>query len=85
VTAGARPINVPARLGSALRVIRVPAVAAQDTLGAGDVLHGALCHELARHVELDRATFMAALTRAAEVAARSCTARGVLGWTRLAD
>lgn len=45
-----------------------------DTLGAGDILHGAFCHYL---VEGD---FYQALERASRVATLSCKYRGTRGW-----
>lgn len=66
-------------------LVHVPAVDVVDTLGAGDVLHGALCHQLARAPGLDHEAFLEALASAAAVASRSCAARGVLGWTHVAD
>ncbi|WP_258726552.1 PfkB family carbohydrate kinase [Cellulomonas sp. NS3] len=53
----------------------VPAVDVVDTLGAGDVLHGAFAEQLARGV--DPVTALAAATR---VASRSVQARGARGW-----
>lgn len=53
----------------------VPSVAAIDTLGAGDVLHGAVAHALAS----DRDP-LAALSAAIGVAARSCTVAGPRAW-----
>jgi len=47
--------------------VDVPVVAAVDTLGAGDVLHGALAYYLA-----SGCTFGSALEKAAGVAADSC-------------
>ncbi|NHA69101.1 PfkB family carbohydrate kinase [Phycicoccus flavus] len=57
--------------------VAVPEVEVVDTLGAGDVLHGALLAHLARHGTGD---LPAALTEAVEVASRSVTQPGVLGW-----
>lgn len=60
--------------------LSVPAIEAVDTLGAGDVLHGAFMH-LAYQRGLDHPT---ALQTAAEVASRSCqsfgTRAGVAAW-----
>lgn len=53
--------------------VSVPAVSVVDTLGAGDVLHGAFC----RYCDQP---FADALTRAAEVASRSCTRFGTRSW-----
>ncbi|MEU0542480.1 PfkB family carbohydrate kinase [Nocardia sp. NPDC005978] len=55
--------------------VAVPKVAAVDTLGAGDILHGAFCHFHA----LGEA-FPVALRHAAEVAALSCASVGTRGW-----
>ena len=48
--------------------------------GAGDVFHGAFCHALLRAGTLDEAVFVAALRRAAEVAAESCRWFGTREW-----
>jgi len=73
VTRGPRPILAVER-GRRFEV-EVEQVAAVDTTGAGDVLHGAFCHMFARGVE-----FEAALRRAAEIATRSCRSLGVQSW-----
>jgi len=52
-----------------------PAVEAVDTLGAGDVFHGAYCHYRVRGAD-----FPTALAQAAEVAARSCRNFGTRAW-----
>jgi sugar/nucleoside kinase (ribokinase family) len=61
--------------------VPVPRVAAVDTLGAGDVLHGAFMHFALDRGHDDRE----ALRLAVEVASRSCehigTRRGVRGWS----
>jgi sugar/nucleoside kinase (ribokinase family) len=54
--------------------IAVPAVAVVDTLGAGDILHGAFCRDVLR------APFPIALERAAAVASRACTRFGTRQW-----
>lgn len=51
----------------------VPQVEAVDTMGAGDVLHGALAAKLAQGSD-----FTASLREAIEIASRSVTGRGVL-------
>jgi sugar/nucleoside kinase (ribokinase family) len=63
--------------------VAVPAVAARDTLGAGDVFHGALTWAFAVARPADQATLPAALGFAAAVAAVRCETAGPRGW--LAD
>ena len=55
--------------------IEVPRVDVVDTLGAGDVLHGAFLAGLAQGFEP-----LAALRAAAEAASSSVAASGVVGW-----
>lgn len=65
--------------------IPVPAVThVVDTLGAGDVLHGALAHHLAAHItpRLTPPAFDTALAFAADVASRSCGSFGTRAWMR---
>lgn len=66
--------------GAAAYEVRVPRVAVRDTLGAGDVLHGALAWVLAR-TGLGRKEFRAGLEFASRVAAASCRFAGARGWT----
>jgi len=54
--------------------IDIQAIDAMDTLGAGDVLHGAFCHHFA--IKPD---FEAALRRAARIATHSCLKLGIAG------
>jgi sugar/nucleoside kinase (ribokinase family) len=58
----------------------VPRVEVTDTLGAGDVFHGALAFELARGHPLDAPGFCEALRRAAQVAAAACGSFGTRTW-----
>jgi sugar/nucleoside kinase (ribokinase family) len=58
----------------------VPQAEVMDTLGAGDVLHGALTLAVAHRWPLTDATFAEALDEAAAVATRSCTAFGTRAW-----
>ncbi|MFJ9542841.1 PfkB family carbohydrate kinase [Streptomyces sp. NPDC101225] len=81
VSRGGRPIvwSGPDRGGT----VEVPAVRVADTLGAGDVLHGALAHHLAaggRRVTPE--AFTEALHGAASVAARACASFGTRAWMR---
>lgn len=55
--------------------IEVARVAVVDTLGAGDVLHGAFCSFFARGLE-----FEPALRKAAEIATLSCQSLGTEAW-----
>ena len=59
--------------GTTVEVPVMP-VQAMDTLGAGDILHGAFCHYI---LEQD---FHLSLERAAEVASLSCTSLGTRAW-----
>ena len=73
VTRGARPILGWDR-GRRFEIEITP-IEAKDTLGAGDVLHGAFCHAFARQPD-----FEAALRKAAEIASRSCQSLGIQEW-----
>ncbi|WP_265582727.1 PfkB family carbohydrate kinase [Streptomyces ferrugineus] len=80
VTRGERPIVWAGPDGGG--TVDVPAVPVADTLGAGDVLHGALTHHLAAQRELNSQGFAQALRAAAEVASRACTSFGTRAWMR---
>lgn len=54
--------------------IEVPTVNAIDTLGAGDILHGAFCHYILSN------SFEKSLELAARTASRSCAYRGTREW-----
>lgn len=75
-SAGSGPVRWAAADGSS-GAVDVPAADVVDTLGAGDVLHGALLAELASHGRADLPT---ALERAVAVATRSVEAPGARGW-----
>lgn len=72
ITHGARPIQ--GMRGDRPFWLEVPAITPVDTLGAGDILHGAFCHYI--H-SLD---FEAALSQAAQVAAHACQSFGTRHW-----
>nr|NLD41702.1 carbohydrate kinase [Actinomycetales bacterium] len=72
-THGGRPVVVETVHGR--KWVPVPEVEVVDTLGAGDVFHGALATAYARGD-----TLQAAITFAIEVATRSVQAPGALGW-----
>lgn len=77
-SAGDAPVHWLAADGSSGEV-PVPQVEVVDTLGAGDVLHGAFVADLARRGAGD---LPASLTRAVAVASQSVTAAGARGWAR---
>lgn len=56
--------------------VAVPEVPVVDTLGAGDIFHGAFCAAILRQ------DFVAALATAAKVAAHSCQSFGTRAWMR---
>lgn len=78
-TAGAGPVrwSTPQRHGS----VAVERVRAQDTLGAGDVWHGALVHGIAALGRVpDAAELPELLARANRVAARKIAQAGARSW-----
>ncbi len=78
VTRGDKPIVF--RDGERSGEIEVPPVRVADTLGAGDVFHGAFCFALASGIP-----FPEALCSAAEVASSSCRCFGTRAWMDAAD
>ncbi|MEU5097977.1 PfkB family carbohydrate kinase [Streptomyces sp. NPDC020996] len=60
--------------------VDVPAVRVADTLGAGDVLHGALAHRLAAQGPLTTRVFVTALREAAALASQACAMFGTRAW-----
>lgn len=63
------------RRGAEAGEIAPPMVEAVDTMGAGDIFHGAFCRAWTRGAE-----FAAALAEAAAVASRSCRYSGTRAW-----
>ncbi|HEY9849220.1 MAG TPA: sugar kinase [Leptolyngbyaceae cyanobacterium] len=59
--------------------IEVPKVKVVDTLGAGDVFHGAFCHYILQD------SFPDALQAATKVASRSCQFFGTRQWMKMKD
>ncbi|BAY60748.1 PfkB protein [Calothrix brevissima NIES-22] len=55
-------------------VVDVPQILVVDTLGAGDIFHGAFCHYILQE------TFTDALAQAANVAAKACQFFGTRRW-----
>jgi len=54
--------------------IEVPQIQPTDTLGAGDIFHGAFCHYILQN------NFTDTLTAAAKIASHSCKKFGTRGW-----
>jgi len=78
ITNGPDPIRYAT--GVEQGVIAVPQVAVADTMGAGDVLHGAFCHFASAGF-----AFRQALEKAGRIASESCRYRGTRGWMRNAS
>lgn len=57
--------------------VEVPQVRAVDTLGAGDIFHGAFCHFFLTH------TFEEALMKASRTASFACQHWGTRDWTKI--
>ena len=77
-TRGSKPIRY-LRVSSrgTFAEVNVPATTAVDTLGAGDVFHGAFCYYF-----LDGHDFAGSLAKAAVVAARACESVGTRAWMK---
>ncbi|MFC8427390.1 PfkB family carbohydrate kinase [Streptomyces sp. NPDC057253] len=80
ISRGGRPVLWAGPDGGG--TVDVPAVRVADTLGAGDVLHGALTRHLADQGELTPEGFVEALRAAAVVASRACASFGTRAWMR---
>ena len=61
--------------------LEVPQIEAVDTLGAGDIFHGAFCHSILEE-ENEQENFVAALESAAKVASFSCKFFGTREWMK---
>lgn len=72
ITHGEKPIVYRDR--THIGLIPVPTIQAVDTLGAGDIFHGAFCHFI---LQTD---FVQALEQAAQVAAHACQFFGTRRW-----
>lgn len=57
-----------------IKSLEIPRIKPIDTLGAGDIFHGAFCHYILQH------NFPEALGAAAKIAARSCQSFGSRQW-----
>lgn len=73
ITKGADPITFHSKAASG--TMKVPAVDPVDTMGAGDIFHGAFCYFASAG-----SGFIEALAEAAIVAAESCRFRGTREW-----
>jgi sugar/nucleoside kinase (ribokinase family) len=73
ITHGAGPIRFFAAQGSG--EIEVPRVQAVDTMGAGDIFHGAFCRYFSGGTD-----FVESLKHAATIASDSCRQRGTRSW-----
>ena len=74
ITHGEKPIQYLSK--SEIKILDVPKIQPADTLGAGDVFHGAFCHHVLQE------TFTVALEKAAKIAALSCQFFGTRRWMR---
>jgi sugar/nucleoside kinase (ribokinase family) len=59
-----------------ISTIPIPKISVTDTLGAGDIFHGAFCHYILQ------ADFSTALSQAAQIASKSCQSFGTRNWMR---
>lgn len=73
VTRGAQ--SVLYQTGSGIEELPVPPIQAVDTLGAGDIFHGAFCLNY-----VSQGAFLPALQAAAAIAARACQSFGTRTW-----
>lgn len=73
ITKGEKPIQY-ASLKEGSGNIPIPQIQAIDTLGAGDILHGAFCHFILSQ------NFTTALAESAQIAAKSCLSFGTRQW-----
>ncbi|CCH68069.1 Ribokinase [Richelia intracellularis HH01] len=77
ITHGEQPITYSA--DEIINYISVPKVITVDTLGAGDIFHGAFCHYLL----ISGFNFPEALTAAANIASSSCSSFGTRNWMKI--
>ena len=72
ITRGADPVVVVDK--SEETAIPVMEIKPMDTLGAGDIFHGAFCHFILQN------DYLTSVARAAEIASFSCTSLGTRSW-----
>jgi sugar/nucleoside kinase (ribokinase family) len=75
ITKGADPIAFQSK--SASGIMKVPSIEPVDTMGAGDIFHGAFCY-----FSSSGTGFVEALAEAAQVAAESCRFDGTREWMK---
>jgi sugar/nucleoside kinase (ribokinase family) len=75
MTLGDKGVFYSDEMGSG--IIAAPKIKAIDTLGAGDIFHGAFCHYYAQSQD-----FRDSLSKASEIAALSCTELGTRSWLK---
>ena len=75
ITHGAQPIDYTDAESSG--EIEIPSVRAVDTLGAGDIFHGAFCHFYLAH------TFAESLLKASRSASFACQYWGTRDWMKI--
>ncbi|MEM8505960.1 MAG: PfkB family carbohydrate kinase [Cyanobacteria bacterium P01_D01_bin.1] len=75
ITQGANPILY--QTGDTINELAVPQIRAVDTLGAGDIFHGAFCHFYLTH------PFEEALLKASRTASMACQYWGTRDWTKI--
>jgi sugar/nucleoside kinase (ribokinase family) len=80
VTSGPRPVRWASRAHGIQPDVLVPPVEVADTLGAGDIFHGAFTHAIVASQVVSEHEVRAALRFAARVAAFSCQAFGPRAW-----
>ncbi len=74
ITQGANPILY--QTGDTINELEVPQIRAVDTLGAGDIFHGAFCHFYLTH------PFEETLLKASRTASMACQYWGTRDWTK---
>ncbi|MEO1376580.1 MAG: sugar kinase [Cyanobacteria bacterium J06635_10] len=72
ITHGEKPIQYLSQ--NKINVLNVPKIQAADTLGAGDIFHGAFCNFVLQE------TFTASLEKSAKIASLSCQFFGTRRW-----
>ena len=74
VTQGEKPIQYLDQ--GKIFTLLVPSIPVVDTLGAGDIFHGAFCHYILQN------NFSFALSQAAKIASKSCQFFGTRSWLK---